>query len=108
MKVYDLKVDNDNNLVIENGDFVVGDSTNEHAYAILGSNKGDFRNNIAIGADLNLELNAKMDDNFKLRLNNRAKDALEIDGYDTYKAKIEIDDINRSISLSTEAERIRK
>ena len=106
MKVYDLKVDNDNNLVIKNGDFVVDDSTTEHGYAILATCKGEWRHDVKLGSDLVLELNNKM--NNELRLKNKARISLEYDGFDTFKANFDIDLANNYIKMISEAERIRK
>lgn len=43
MKVYDILLEDNNNLQIANGDFVVGESTQQHQMLLLLTNKGEFK-----------------------------------------------------------------
>lgn len=107
MIVNDLNIDLDNNLIIKNGDFQIGNSTAEHAYALLSINKGDLRFNPALGTDLIFELNNKMNVGLKDRIYKRIKETLLTDGYDGFKLDFEIDQINNKITLKNEAKRIK-
>ena len=40
----DFLLDNDNDVIIKNGDFVIGDATLQHQNHILLAQKGEFKN----------------------------------------------------------------
>jgi len=50
--VYDIKLDNNYDLAIENGDFVIGESTTQHINLIALAAKGEWRETPLIGADI--------------------------------------------------------
>ena len=45
----DLLTDNNNDLIIKDGDFVIGDSDMQHIDHIIRANKGDFKESPLIG-----------------------------------------------------------
>ena len=53
MNVFDILLDEDFDLVVKNGDLVVGESTLQHQALLLLSNKGDWRQSPTVGMGLN-------------------------------------------------------
>lgn len=51
-KVTDILLDSNNDLKIENGDFVMGDSTEQHQKCLLLAAKGDYKQFPLIGVDV--------------------------------------------------------
>lgn len=72
----DILLDSGGDLLIENGDFVIGESDTEHIKAILSANKGEFKEFPALGAAIEDMIN---DDNFTSFLIG-AKKNLQYDG----------------------------
>ena len=107
MIIYDLKIDNENNLIIKNGDFVIDNSVNQHALNLLELNRGDLRFAPSIGCDLIYELNSKMNKGFRDRIYNNVKQCLKVDGYDTFNIKFDINTDTNTVKLLTKAKRIR-
>lgn len=65
-----------NDLLIENGDFVIGESNNQHIETILTANKGEFKKNPELGAGIVKMLNDDTVTDFLIE----AKKNLEYDG----------------------------
>lgn len=107
MIINDLKIDNDNNIIIKNGDFVISDSASEHAYSLLSLNRGDLKLTPKIGCDLIYELNSKISIFLKDKLYNKIKKTFKEDGYDTFNLQFDIDNVNNTIQLHSKAKRIR-
>ncbi len=72
----DFLLDKNGDLLIENGDFVIGNSENQHQLDILLAEKGEFKEFPEIGVSINEML---ADDNFVAFLI-EAKKNLEYDG----------------------------
>lgn len=66
----------DTDLQIENGDFVIGESDNQHVRHILTSDKGEYKSNPEIGVGIIQMLNDEVIDDFLID----AKKNLEYDG----------------------------
>ncbi|MEO0075648.1 MAG: oxidase [candidate division WOR-3 bacterium] len=73
----DLLLDENNDLKIENGDFVIGQSDQQHIELILRSAPGHWKQHPLIGADLTKMLNAPL----SLYEKQQIKVALQADGY---------------------------
>ena len=55
----DFLLDNDNDVIIKNGDFVIGDATLHHQNHILLAQKGEFKNAPEIGVGVLTELHSE-------------------------------------------------
>ncbi len=74
----DIMLDENQDLLIRNGDFVISESDEQHIHTIMHANKGDFKQHPAIGVAITSLLNST----FKARDIKRAiKVELERDGY---------------------------
>ncbi|MBK6819834.1 MAG: hypothetical protein IPG85_09730 [Bacteroidetes bacterium] len=51
-KVQDILLDSFNDLIIENGDIKVGDSTEQHQTCLLLAAKGDYKQSPLVGVDI--------------------------------------------------------
>lgn len=49
MSRQDVLLDDNNELIVENGDFVIGDSDNQHAAIIFEAQKGEIRSSPELG-----------------------------------------------------------
>ena len=76
-KVYDLMLDEEGDLLIENGDFVIGESTQQNIGLILISEKGEWRHAPFVGAGLR---SAIEDEAEPAELIQEIKKQLELDG----------------------------
>lgn len=72
----DILLDDDGDLLIENGDFVIGESDTEHIKSILMANKGDFKEFPELGVGMEELLNDDAITQFLID----AKKNLEYDG----------------------------
>lgn len=52
MKVFDLLLDDDLDLAVEGGDFVIGESTQQHQQLILWTEQGEWRDSPAVGVGI--------------------------------------------------------
>lgn len=75
----DFLLDDTGDLLIENGDFAIGLSDEQHVSDIVSANKGDYRQFPTVGADLSKFLN-KQDNNIS-QLKRDIQVNLEADGY---------------------------
>ena len=73
----DLKLDDNNDLAIENGDFVIEDTTYQDAMLILVASPGWFKNDPVIGANIMQMLH---DDESMQTMRNHAARHLQLDG----------------------------
>jgi hypothetical protein len=90
----DFLLDNDDDLLIENGDFATGESDNQSVYLVIKSSYGDWRESPILGANLQGFINSKLSD---LQLKNKLKLALKSDGWALKKHSI---DKNGAISVT--------
>lgn len=84
----DFLTDQDGNLLIEDGDFVIGDPTEQNIQAILESHKGEWREFPEVGAAMAEYLNDEDRDEMLIE----AKRQLEYDGLIVEELKITADD----------------
>jgi hypothetical protein len=77
MNVSDVLLDEDFDLLMENGDFVVGESTLQHQALLLLSNKGEWRQSPVVGVGLN---NFLLQDGGEDELRQLVRKELERDG----------------------------
>lgn len=84
----DYLLDDDGDLLIANGDFVVGPSDNQHIRDILVSFQGEWKQFPLIGAGIITAINSSEPHN----QNNNAKDQLQSGGYQLDRINIFIDD----------------
>ena len=73
----DIKIDEGFDLLFENGDFAIGESTEQHQQLLLLSNKGDWRENPATGVGV---LGYLKDDSEDSNLMPEIKEQFEKDG----------------------------
>ncbi len=73
----DILLDDNNDIRIENGDLVLGDSFQQEIELILGSNQGEWKNEPLIGANLIELINSEVSE---LELKNKISQALKLDG----------------------------
>lgn len=81
IKTKDILLSPDGDLTFANGDFVVGESDEQHIQHILVAEKGDFREYPIVGVGLIRYLNSPNDSSTKTDLQLRIKKQLENDGY---------------------------
>jgi len=72
----DLLIDDNLDLRIENGDFVVGESSLQHQYMIINSQKGEWKESPELGVGIDDEI---LNENPR-RILNRMRRNLEYDG----------------------------
>jgi len=91
MDVIDFKRDTDNDLLIANGDFVRCESTLQHQYSLLISEKGEYKQHPTIGVALRNQLLNETDEN---SVRTEIQKEFENDGMKISKMKINsIEDI---------------
>jgi len=83
----DILLDDDNNWKVENGDFVVGLSDEQHVGLLMVSAKGSYREAPAIGVDLTKWI-GKQNNNIS-GLEREIMVQLEADGYKVTELKID-------------------
>ncbi|MDN3621352.1 hypothetical protein QWY81_17930 [Polaribacter undariae] len=91
--VQDFLLDENGDLRIANGDFVIGDSENQEIEALLVSMKGEFKEFPSVGADFQKLLKSRSGQTAALK---EIKLQLRNDGFDV--SNIEID--NESIEVN--------
>lgn len=96
----DIKLDNNNDIMIENGDFVISDADQQNLKLIIQAQKGQFYETPLIGVGIGDEMNSVT--TFQ-NLKNRIKNNMALDGYDADGIMID-DDFN----ITTNAKRTRK
>lgn len=87
----DIRVEED--VLIENGDFVIGESDQQHVQHILQANKGNYRHDVTIGAGIIKTESG----NYTQKDEAEIKKALEADGYDVSVKAVDGDLIINSI-----------
>jgi len=87
----DFLQDDNNDLIIENGDFKVGDAESQHIQDLLLSAKGEWKEHPLVGAELQRELKARE----YTRAVREANIQLTADGY--HINEIDITDSNITI-----------
>ena len=76
--VKDFLQDSDGDILITDGDFVIGDSDNDHIVDIINSNQGDWKEFILCGVGIDNYLNSS---GMQLQLKKNIITQLGIDGY---------------------------
>lgn len=83
----DFLLNSNGDLLIKNGDFVIGPSDNQHIKDIINSNPGDWQEFPTVGVGIDSYINGsdlyELNQNIKLQLGN--------DGYDVNKININYD-----------------
>lgn len=87
----DFLLDDNGDLRIVNGDFVVGDAEAQHVDDLLYSFKGEWKENPLVGAEVQRQVKQR-ESLTKLKKNIRT--ALENDGYSNVSVSIDGEDIN--------------
>lgn len=84
-KQYDILLDENYDLQIKDGDFVIGESTQQHQALLLMTNKGSWRPVPWIGVGLS---NYLLDDDSLLDLQSEIQKQFELDGMRVQQVKI--------------------
>lgn len=84
-KNIDILLSSDIDIMLSNGDFVIGDSTMQNQYLILSSQKGEWKENPFIGAGIEDMLN---DEGSEAYWKRRIVEELKRDGMDVKEVKI--------------------
>ncbi len=87
----DLKLDENGDLSIENGDFVITESDTQHVNHLLQAVKGDYKLNPTTGCNL-IDF-VKKTDNYK-KIEYEIRTQLEADGYELVGISIDKDNFN--------------
>lgn len=95
----DLKTDENNDLIILNGDFKIDDSDSQHVEHILIADKGQFRQFPLIGMGIGRSLNGSINSQ---SLRQQIKIQLESDGFNVRQIQI---DPNDELKIDIDAER---
>ena len=92
--VKDILTDDDGDLIIKNGDIVIGESDYQHIQDIIIAAPGDYKQYPLIGANIRMQQNGSIDGDFRklLRLQ------LESDGYSVSQ----IQEINGILNIEAE------
>lgn len=85
VKNIDILLSSDIDIMLSNGDFVIGDSTMQNQYLILSSQKGEWKENPFIGAGIEDMLN---DEGSEAYWKRRIAEELKRDGMDVKEVKI--------------------
>lgn len=78
--ILDLLLDETGDLLIENGDFVIDESTAQHMDLLLLSNKGEWRHSPSVGVGLRTFLNSPFGPVQRAGLQREIQIQLEADG----------------------------
>ena len=95
----DIKTDENNDLIISNGDFKIDESDSQHVEHILIADKGQFRQFPLIGMGIKRALNGSFNPQI---LRQQIKIQLESDGFNVRQIEIEPGD---DLKLDIDAER---
>ncbi|MGB0522389.1 MAG: hypothetical protein ACPGJS_05485 [Flammeovirgaceae bacterium] len=90
---FDILIDENNDPIISGGDFLIGESTQQHQKLLLVSNKGQFREHPAVGVGINEYL---LDDDANTSLFNEIDTQFKVDGMIVTHIEI-VDNLNLSI-----------
>lgn len=80
----DILLDKDGDILIENGDFVIGDATNQNQELILIAHKGEFKESPELGVGIS---NALLSENLQA-ITNSIRRNFEYDGMKVKKLEI--------------------
>lgn len=84
-EVFDMILDDDNDLVVKNGDWLIGESTEQHLKVILIANKGEFRDAPFFGVGLNNYLKG---DGQQVALKREIEKMMTLDGMQVNKIQV--------------------
>lgn len=84
-EVFDILLDDNDDLVVKNGDIVIGESTEQHIKAVLIANKGEFRDVPFFGVGLNNYLKA---DGQQVVLKREIEKMMTLDGMQVNKIQV--------------------
>lgn len=87
----DILLDEEGDLLIVNGDFVIGDSEAQHVDDLLYSFKGEWKEHPLVGAEVQRRLKQRES---LTKLKKQIRTTLEDDGYSNVSVSIENNDIN--------------
>lgn len=92
IQVYDIALDNNNDLQIANGDFVIGESTEQHQTLLLLSDKNDWKESptVGVGIESFLDDEEPADMHREIRLQ-FAKDGMKVKKIQTVRGQIQIE-----------------
>jgi hypothetical protein len=90
-KSRDILLNDDNELLISKGDFVTGDSDEQHVSLIIRSSPGDWKQHPLVGVGIIKEINSPETAQTKENLSKRIKGQLEFDDYEN--ATIDLTDL---------------
>lgn len=98
MEAKDFILDNNGDLLIKGGDFVVDLSDTQHVDDILIAAPGTFKNELLVGCDILTELNAPAGAADINRIRKRITTQLELDGLEITEMEIKsLADFNLSV-----------
>lgn len=92
MAALDLLCDSDGDLLIVNGDFVIGKSDQQHNNDIMSSNTGDWKEYVLVGFNAFEKLNSRVTSTV---LNQVAKIQLQADGCSNIVTDLSINSDNK-------------
>jgi hypothetical protein len=87
----DILLDENGDLLIKDGDFVIGDSEKQEIESLLVSVKGEFKEFLLVGADIGKLLKSRSSQTAALK---EIKTQLKQDDFDVSKIEIDGDNIN--------------
>lgn len=99
--VKDLILSPTNDLLVENGDFVAGDSDDQHIMLVLLNTPGQLRNDPLIGVGIEKYKNSRLDLINIMKLKQEIRLQLQLDGFDAST----IETIIKDQSITVNAER---
>lgn len=103
MKGYDITMNTDGTFNLKNGDFYSINSEQEHAYAIILSNKNDWKEFPSIGVGVAQFLNGNSSDNYII--NKEANEQLKSDGFIIQNIKLDFSLSTSKLDLKINAKR---
>jgi hypothetical protein len=86
----DILVSELNDFLIANGDFIVGESDNQHIRHIFQGNVGDFAEKPLLGIGIERHLNMSLTPELKAALHRKIAIQLQIDSYNASEIEITI------------------
>jgi len=97
----DILLNDDLDLLIENGDFVIGDADEQIQELILLANKGDFRESPLTGVAIIKYLKSRMSPKLVDKLKQNINLQLQFDGFASSTTTIVGDDTIEDINIET-------
>ena len=79
----DILLSDNNELIIVDGDFSCGESSQQEVGLIVASNQGDWKQDVMVGVEIYKSINASTTASNKNSLVKRIKSQLEYDGFES-------------------------